>query len=1060
MLVRNLCDLSKTSSKKSKTHSQLLKVDSVLSAFGNATTPLNQDASCFAQYREVQFDSKGKMVGMKLIEYLLEKSRASGPLDGGKAFHIFYYLLEGATHEERVQWHLSDPAHFSYLTGSSMAGYAQGKGTAPLDLLRSNLKSLGVGRRQQAQLWQILSAILHLGNIQFQDALSDRETCSVRNFPQMQLVAEMLGVSVPALQTVLTSRTRMIGRDNVASYLSAADAANQRDCFARALYQVMFGWIVEQINQKMCAPDAIWSNFVSILEIPGFGGLEQPGNNFYRLIVNYANEKLYSHMMNELFIAPKDAFVTQEIEFPVTFDSNKEILSVLNGPRDGILHLIDNEAVKVNPSIVAPQVYEKHVDSGVLVTASSKNMSHSFGIHHYAGIVDYDSRGFAAIDSDILQTDFVTLVRGNPENPGTSNAFLRSLFSDKLIATRKAGDQSTVVAANARGRTPSLRRKQPKQDEDELLDPTATMGHLFRTQFHSLLDTLGASQPWFVYCIKPFDGTSGKVNVDSIKRQVDGFDLVSMVGNPAAIYTATYPFAEFVARYKPILSLWDRDPKTACEAMIRYKNWKPRDCVIGTTSIFLAEQQWVDLELKLKEKEDAELAKTQPRNSMSSAVPSSRDDSDGFMSNAFSNRKYAESVNGSEISDDTASHYESEFDFGMDRGGAPIDLELGKLPKSKLGEEIKPKAIPPPPPREVTPLRKRWLCCTWTSTWCFFPFCLSCCGGMKERERQLAWREKFALCVIIFFMNITVLFVIIGTGYLICPKDPRFPAQSPGEVSGRFEVDRNAAVYMYGDYYVIPSIVRTHVSAYMDQLSASPEYFRSEVLGRDVTWMFPIQNSAGQSRCRMNVPPQFRLVPDQPPTTKWVQHGTTGGRASALQIYESLKPYRGGPIVVGVDYLQEIVQKNPQTKRYIILNDNAYDLSPFYDLSLNPSQRDSWFLGTYFKDMADFHTRGGQVGDATASFNRLRSLDPNQYNRVRECLDFMFRVGGIDRRNDIQCLIANYILLAASVVLVSVIGFKFFAALQFPGKKTPEDHDKFVICQVPCYTEVSTFNLG
>ena len=120
--MRNLCDLSKTSTKKTKTHSQILKVDSILSAFGNATTPLNQDASCFAQYSEIQFDGKGKMVGMKLIEYLLEKSRVSGPLDGGKTFHVFYYLLEGATHEERVQWHLSDPAHFAYLNTSSMAG--------------------------------------------------------------------------------------------------------------------------------------------------------------------------------------------------------------------------------------------------------------------------------------------------------------------------------------------------------------------------------------------------------------------------------------------------------------------------------------------------------------------------------------------------------------------------------------------------------------------------------------------------------------------------------------------------------------------------------------------------------------------------------------------------------------------------------------------------------------------------------------------------------------------------------------------------------------------------
>jgi chitin synthase len=122
MLVRNLCDLSKNGPKKTKTHSHVLKVDSVLSAFGHASTPHNADASCFTKYSEFQFDSKGKMVGMKMIEYLLEKSRVTIPLDGGRSFHIFYYLLEGATHEERVRFRLSDAAHFHYLTGSSQVG--------------------------------------------------------------------------------------------------------------------------------------------------------------------------------------------------------------------------------------------------------------------------------------------------------------------------------------------------------------------------------------------------------------------------------------------------------------------------------------------------------------------------------------------------------------------------------------------------------------------------------------------------------------------------------------------------------------------------------------------------------------------------------------------------------------------------------------------------------------------------------------------------------------------------------------------------------------------------
>jgi chitin synthase len=59
-----------------------------------------------------------------------------------------------------------------------------------------------------------------------------------------------------------------------------------------------------------------------------------------------------------------------------------------------------------------------------------------------------------------------------------------------------------------------------------------------------------------------------------------------------------------------------------------------------------------------------------------------------------------------------------------------------------------------------------------------------------------------------------------------------------------------------------------------------------------------------------------------------------------------------------------------------------------------------------------------------------------------------FYIGTVDHRNDLRCQFSNYILLAASIVIVLIIGVKFVCALQFGSKKDPEDHDKFVICQV------------
>ncbi|KAJ3254350.1 hypothetical protein HK103_007232 [Boothiomyces macroporosus] len=1052
MLTRNLCDLSKSSKKKSKIHSNLLKIDTVMSAFGNATTPHNLDASCYTKYTEMQFDSKGKMVGVKLIEYLLEKSRVTGPLDRGKTFHIFYYLLEGATHEERVQWHLSDPAHFAFLNGSKMAGFAQGKGVNAMAVIRDNLKSLGIGHRQQAQIWQLLAAILHLGNIQFQDPRSDREACSIRNYPQMQMVAEMLGVHPSALAGILTSRTKTVGRDNVSTFLNAHDASIQRDYFARSLYAVCFGWIVEQINQKLCAPDAEWSNFVSILETPGFAGLGVNGNDFHRLLVNYANERLYQHTMVELFESPKEAFIAQEIAFPEssTYNSNNEILAVLAAPRNGVLPLIDTESAHFGSDLnITAKIYEEHLDSGIIISASSKNMAHSFGIHHYAGIVDYDSHGFGQLDSDILQSDFVTLVRGNPENPGTSNPFLRNLFSDQLIATRTAVNSSTVVTAITKTRTPSLRRKNPKaRDEEVGLDPSATVGHMFRVAYSSLLDTLSSTQPWFIYCIKPFEGLNGKVNTETIKRQVTAYDLGALYGNPSTLYTSTYSFASFVNRYKPILSLYDRDPKLACEAMIRYKNWKPTDCVVGTTAIFLAERHWKDLELKLKEKEDAEeAAKNPPRPSADSGARSSfqsaRADAENMLNDAFAPRKpnYAESMDGTEMSDDdNASHFDSEFEFS----GKVGDVEMAKT-KSKDAAEKPKKIIPPPVLREPTSLRKKWLCFTWSTTFCCFPFLLSCCG-LKQKERQIAWREKVALCIIVAFMNAFVLFIIIGIGYIICPPNKD---QSPGEISARNNADSRAAVFLFGGYYLINSIIANHDTNYLPQAVAAVQYWESSVLGQDVTYMFPKEDFA-TSYCQIPMPTGFKIKPDMQ-KTYWVQHGANTQNVGT-DFFPQLKKYYGGRVVISVPILNDAIKSGAQNN-YMIINDKVYDVSPFTDLARNPSQTKGYFLGDFFTNATNYYVKQSFVGDATAQFNLLKASNPTQYNQIMTCMDNLFIYGWVDHRNDLICIIPNYILLAASIILVSVIGFKFLAALQFPGKKTPEDHDKFVICQVPCYTE-------
>lgn len=100
--------------------------------------------------------------------------------------------------------------------------------------------------------------------------------------------------------------------------------------------------------------------------------------------------------------------------------------------------------------------------------------------------------------------------------------------------------------------------------------------------------------------------------------------------------------------------------------------------------------------------------------------------------------------------------------------------------------------------------------------------------------------------------------------------------------------------------------------------------------------------------------------------------------------------------------------------------------------------------------VALFQTRTGS--DVSNSIGSL-GLDANILASQKVCLRNLFFIGKVDHRNSVQCQFSRYILLVLSIIMVAIIGFKFIAALQFGRKRKPEDYDKFVICQVPCYTE-------
>jgi chitin synthase len=78
----------------------------VLETFGNACTLFNPNASCFGKYTELQFSDQAKLTGVKTLDYYLERNGVAA---------IVYYLIAGASPEERLHLHLLDETMYRYL---------------------------------------------------------------------------------------------------------------------------------------------------------------------------------------------------------------------------------------------------------------------------------------------------------------------------------------------------------------------------------------------------------------------------------------------------------------------------------------------------------------------------------------------------------------------------------------------------------------------------------------------------------------------------------------------------------------------------------------------------------------------------------------------------------------------------------------------------------------------------------------------------------------------------------------------------------------------------------
>lgn len=1105
----------------------------------------NDNASRFGNYTELQFNDRGRLDGLKTIEYYFERSRVSQPPTGGERnFHVFYYLVAGVQGEERTHLRLGDVNEYRYLqTRSRRQGVDD---IQQFEKLKQAFRAVGMSTRLVAQVCQLLATIVHIGNLHFIAGGPDDEGTVVNNYEVLETVAEFLGIHEETLAELFSFKTVLMKKEVCTTFLDPEQAETVRDELARTLYSLLFSWLNEHINQKLCKDS--FGSFIALLDLPGAQNNAGPTagiNSIDQFCFNFANEKVHNWILHRIHQTPFEEASKEKLTVPkVPFFDNSECLKMLADPRAGVVRILDDYASK------------KRTEAGMLEALGKRYQGHSsfamgghsgFTINHYSGPVTYSAENFLERNANETSADILRLLRGATFGPqtgtdpqGSNNPFIKSLFSNKSIATQShPRNDDTIVAVQQPVRpmrAPSTRRKKGRRlpsvteeggDDEEEDDQVgggndgAVAGKELQcvagqhaSALNTLLSTFDQAQPWFIFCLRPNDAQlAAQVETRSMKSQIRASGLTEMAQKLQTSYEVRMTHKEACERYADEFAARGipEGPAYVDRLQDLKRVMQLSDAQMGLGSnrvgqctttggpadlqVFLSHDVFHRFEDRLRqdegeepaprrddqeilEKEDLKLDPFSPYHGASSPLqspnlhhgdaydrdgssvalplvehaqplrqdsPEHFDDRRGFAPSQLSASQFGDT--NSNFGTETYAPSRNMF-RDLDKKGEkdPLDLDDDD---GEVQEEYKESIA-----------RRRWVwLCTVLTFW--IPgFLLRKVGKMKREDIRQAWREKLTINLIIWFICGCAIFVIAILGMLICPTQNVF---SNAELASHNYKDNpnNAFVAIRGEVFELSEFLPTHLTA----VSVVPGKAVMQYGGLDASNLFPVQVSALCGGTTGAISPYVTLdsTNTTDPFMKYhdFRASTNDSRPDWYEEMMIMMRYRFRAGFMG--HTKKDIKSMANSGRAVAIYDGlVYELTTYIRQN-GGGLRAPDGVNLTTEDQADRQFMADQVveiftynsgKDVTQLINNLAStIGHDVVNRQTQCLRNLFIIGKVDTRDSAQCQFSTYILLALSCVMVAIIGFKFLAALHFGSARAPENHDKFVICQVPCYTE-------
>uniref|UniRef100_A0A674HNA2 Myosin VB n=1 Tax=Taeniopygia guttata TaxID=59729 RepID=A0A674HNA2_TAEGU len=571
------------SASETNIEAKVLASSPIMEAIGNAKTTRNDNSSRFGKYIQIGFDKRYHIIGANMRTYLLEKSRVVFQAEDERNYHIFYQLCASSSLPEFKDLGLTCAEDFFYTSQGGDTSIDGVDDADDFEKTRHAFTLLGVKESHQMTIFRIIAAILHLGNLKIQGE-RDGEVCSVSSEDEhLKNFCSLLGVEHSQMQHWLCHRKLVTTAETYVKSMSLHQVVNARNALAKHIYAQLFNWIVHHVN-KALHTTVKQHSFIGVLDIYGFETFEV--NSFEQFCINYANEKLQQQFNSHVFKLEQEEYMKEAIPWTlIDFYDNQPCIDLIEA-KLGILDLLDEECKvpKGTDQNWAQKLYDRHAASQHFQKPRMSNTS--FIVLHFADKVEYQSEGFLEKNRDTVYEEQINILKASKYQ------MVADLFQEEKDAVPTTAVPKRAPRINVRSAKPAFKAANKEHRK--------TVGHQFRNSLQLLMETLNATTPHYVRCIKPNDEKLPfKFDPKRAVQQLRACGVLETIRISAAGFPSRWSYTDFFNRYRVLMSKRDlskNDKKQICQTLLEELIKDPDKFQFGRTKIFFRAGQVAYLE--------------------------------------------------------------------------------------------------------------------------------------------------------------------------------------------------------------------------------------------------------------------------------------------------------------------------------------------------------------------------------------------------------------------------------------------------------------------------------